>query len=313
VKTTLDAWWQDEVNPSSPLIDSGRGPITIYQRAEITNFCEDGSGAQATLQMCGSELPPLLVDANCAVIQYVFPDASWESPGMPKLVTSATKSSFDADGMLTIVKTPGLLGITLGSADAPWPTYKDAATFSCPNGKGAQCFPDQDGDGAPGLTLKTTTTGAPGPLPYACSAGNWEYSTGPLSLLDALDKMSGATDLEIGLRIRFGSTAKLGSDCESGKGSAEAQTYELRVVDCKTSKGACTAAGALFLDQNLPSYHVLQPGEQPPATWKHPRAGADAALNRSASKGAVSSIVRLGDIGESFSCAQARRASFPSD
>jgi hypothetical protein len=48
-------------------------------------------------------------------------------------------------------------------------------------------------------------------------------------------------------------------------------------------------------------------GDAPPAMWMQ---GANAAIDKTASMGPKSSVVRLGDVGQAFTC-DAVRAAFP--
>jgi hypothetical protein len=90
--------------------------------------------------------------------------------------------------------------------------------------------------------------------------------------------------------------------------------FESRSLDCVTKDDApCTPAQSEFVDKNNPNYHVLQVGELPPADWKHPSAAADMVLDRNASKGPQSAVVRLGDLGQDFTCEQVRSAAFPAN
>jgi hypothetical protein len=83
----------------------------------------------------------------------------------------------------------------------------------------------------------------------------------------------------------------------------------LRVLDCALRDGTkCSAAGATFVDQNAPTFHVLLRGETPPERWKHRRADADAKLDRSASLGPRNTTLRLGNLDTELSCADVRDA-----
>src|SRR5687768_17006074 len=55
IKTVIDVWWQDDAVP--PLVDPGRGTITIYLKGELSDVCADGSNGQGVIKGCGTELP----------------------------------------------------------------------------------------------------------------------------------------------------------------------------------------------------------------------------------------------------------------
>jgi hypothetical protein len=308
MKVDVDVWYRDEVSETgSSLFDDGRGKITIYFRNEIGSICDDGSGGVVTVHPCGTRVPAIYTSTVGGVIQIVFPDELWDKPTIPAYQTTASYDGFDAGSTLTIAKTVGLLGISLTAPDATWPTYDmTATTFMCAGGmSGAACFPDSDGDSKPGITVTIQQTGtppSPGYLPPSGSA--WKYVPAPTSVLDALGA-TGATSVYTGLRTRVGGSGKLGSDCKTGMGAADADDFESRVIDCVKSDGTACGNDATFVDQNTPTFHVLKMGATPPSPWS-----ADAAVDHTASTGPQSSVVRLGDSGASFTCADVR-AAFP--
>jgi hypothetical protein len=311
LKLELDVWWLDEINATMPLFDAGRGTITIYLKGEVSNFCQDGSGATAVMRSCGTRLPPLYVDANGGVIQIVFPDELWEKPGIPTFTTVAHVNGFNPNDSLTIDKTTSLIGIDIGDPNGTWPTYMQTANVTCSNGMAKdKCFPDQDGDTNPGITVTIQQEGTPPDAPYI-RGGGWHYVAAPTSVADGL-LGAGAKSVQIGLRTRLGGSGKIAPDCKAGQGPAAAEDFESRAWACVLTDGAaCSAAQANFVDQNVPVYHVLKPGEVPPTKWKHARPDADAMLNRMPSKGPQSSTVRLGDLNMSASCMDIRGAMFP--
>lgn len=316
LKTEVDVWWRDE-NNSPTLYDPGRGKITVYFLGELSDICEDGSGGKALMKSCGTRLPPLYAEANCGIIQIVFPDALWDAPTMPKFMTTGSTSGFNPGDILTVDPTAGLVGIELPSIDAAFPTYTETTTFTCPSGTAEKCFPDQDGDGKPGITVEIQQSGTPPAAPYPCAGeailGPWKYIAAPFSVEAGLTG-DGAKNVFIGLRTRLGGSGAIGPDCMSGAGAASAMGFESRTFDCVTkTDAACTPAQSEFVDKNNPSYNVLQVGEMPPADWMHPSAAADAVLDRSPSKGPQSSVVRLGDLGQDFTCEQVRGAAFPAN
>jgi hypothetical protein len=316
LKTEVDVWWRDE-NNSPTLYDPGRGKITVYFRGELSDVCEDGSGGKALMHPCGTRLPPLWAEANCGIIQIVFPDTLWDQKDVPSYTTTGSTSGFSAGDTLTIDQTPGLLGIELPTVDAAFPTYMDTTSFTCPAGMGEKCFPDQDLDGKPGITVQIQQTGTLPTAPYACAGesvlGPWKYIAAPYSVEAGLTG-DGAKSVYIGLRTRLGGSGMIGADCLSGAGNATAMGFESRSLDCVTKDdAACTPAQSEFVDKNNPNYHVLQVGETPPAEWKHPTAAADMALDRSPSKGPQSAVVRLGDLGANVTCEQVRNAMYPAN
>jgi hypothetical protein len=312
MKVDVDVWYMDEVNASMggvELFDPGRGKLTIYFRNTLSSVCDDGTGGMAIAHPCGTRIPALYAGTVGGVIQITFPDDLWDKPMIPDYMTTGHTTGFDPGSTLTIDKTTGLLGIDLASVDAAWPSYDQTPNFMCSGGKtGAMCFPDADGDGKPGITVKIQLTGMPASPGYDSANGDpWAYVPAPTGIPEALSK-AGADTVYIGLRTKVGGSGAIGSDCKSGMGSAEAEDFESRVVDCVGSDGTpCTPTGASFVDQNTPAFHVLKMGDTPPAMWMM---SANAAIDKSASMGPQSSVVRLGDVGETFTCEQVR-AAFP--
>jgi hypothetical protein len=268
------------------------------------------------VRSCGTRLPPIYADVAHGVVQIEFPDELWEKPGVPTFKTTGHASGFNPGDMLVLDKAAGLIGIDLVTLDAPFPTAAQTGTFTCMGGKTkAACFPDMDGDMNPGVTVNFKQDGTPADPGYT-TPGGWKYVPAPTQASDALGGGAvGASQAYIGLRTRLGGGGALSADCKSGAGNADVDDFESRVWDCKMKAGAkCTADGAAFLDKITPTFHVLKAGTAPPAEWKFPGARAselNPKLDRSMSAGPKTSVVRLGDIGSTVSCADVRGAAYP--
>ena len=98
------------------------------------------------------------------------------------------------------------------------------------------------------------------------------------------------------------------------------KAIDSRVFDCVTTdaKKPCMPAQAMFVDNSAPNYHILKKGEVPPADIKQPVCqcpggcnGAACGLDATPSKGPISTLVRLGDLGMDVNCAAVRAAKFP--
>lgn len=310
MKTEIDVWYMDEIN-AQPIFDPGRSKITIFLKGTMQDICEDGSMAKGIMRSCGTRLPPLYADVNGGVIQIEFPDALWDQPGVPNFESKVSTTGFSLMDTLTISKTVSLIGVDLMTPDAPWPKYTETTTFACKGGTGMACFPDMDGDKNPGITVSIKTDGTPPAAPYTNPLGAWHYIPAPTDLGAGL-LGDGATKVYIGLRTKLGGSSKPSTMCTQGVGAAEAEDFESRTVDCVMKDGSkCSPAGAEFVDQNVPLFHVLKTGDMPPAKWKHARAEADSTLNRMPSKGPQSSVIRLGDLGANVTCDMVRNAAFP--
>jgi hypothetical protein len=310
MRLSLYVWWLDEINTTAPLFDPGRGTLTIYLKGEISDICQDGSGGKGVMRSCGTRLPPLFADVNGGVIQILFADDLWEKPGIPTFTTGGHTSGFNPMDILTIDKVTSLIGISLTDTNATWPSYMETPTLKCPAGMGDKCFPDQDGDGHPGVTVSIQSDGTV-PQPVYPRSGGWHFIPAPTDLGAGL-LGTGATSVYIGLRTKLGGAGAISADCKSGSGAADAEDFQSRTFDCVMKDGSkCTSAGASFVDQNVPVFHVLKKGDVPPTKWKHARSDADAKLDRSMSKGPLSTVVRLGDLNASIMCADIRAAVFP--
>jgi hypothetical protein len=332
MRVDFDVWWHDEVTVPY-LLEPGRGTISVYFRGEIKDVCEDGSDGIGVLHPCGSEIPPFFIGANNSAVKIDF-QFDWDSPGIPDYHTKGSTTGFNPGDVITIARTAGLLGIRLNEG-ATFPKVGETLGITCTKddgtpGMGVDCFPDADGDGKPGVTAKFATTigGAtelsvdskPYPAPYASNdtfllMGKWAVTTPPIGVLNVLPTPDQRiSEAYVGLMLDAGGSGKVNADCNSGTGaSVSGDLIPSRVWDCTKGDGMpCAAADAKFIDDNTPLYHVLEAGTAPPAEWKHPTVPEhDTKLDRSMSKGPRSTVVRMGDLGQKFSCTDIRAAGFP--
>jgi hypothetical protein len=151
IKTEIDVWWQDDITP--PIVDPGRGKITVYLMGDLTEVCDDGSNGRGVIRGCGTELPPFVSYAACDAFQISFPDELWDQPTMPTFTTTGSTTGFEPGDVLSLAEAAGLVGISLNDVNATWPTPMETGNVTCPEGSGADCFPDHDGDGNPGISV----------------------------------------------------------------------------------------------------------------------------------------------------------------
>jgi hypothetical protein len=311
IKTVVDVWWQDDAQP--PLVDPGRDKITVYLMGKLSGVCADGKG-MGIMKGCGTELPPFKSDANCDVFQIEFPDEVWDSDKMPTFETTGMTDGFEPGNVLDIATATGLVGIDLMDPNGAWPQPTDTGTFPCMAGKGAQCFPDHDGDGKPGITIRM------GKIGQTYSMGDcggfmldFVYRGAPLDAISALaDDSVRADKLQIGLRTRLGGGGTIGADCKSGVGDSNAEFLDSRVLDCsKTDGSACMPDEAAFVDEQAPTYNILKKGTAPPTDVTKPATQGGGPLDQTPSVGPRSALVRLGDLGGNFTCADVRNAQYP--
>jgi hypothetical protein len=208
-----------------------------------------------------------------------------------------------------------LLGIALANPESPWPTADDTPNLSCPAGKGAQCFPDDDGDGKPGVGVELAKSGSLPATGSTCRSG-YAKKGAPLSSSAAaiFDGVRRTDRLQIGVRMKVGGAVKIGDGCDAGDGSGIAQFVNSRGWGCLAQQGTlnfpygraagpndpCTSAEAGFMDANLPLYQILSVGEKPPTTLS--------VNDKSESTGPRMKLVRLGASDATVTCADVRAA-----
>jgi len=326
IKTEIDVWWQDDAVP--PLVDPGRGKITIYLKGKLTGVCPDGSGGQGEMTACGTELPHFVSYVNCDAYQITFPDALWDLPSMPKFYTGGSTTGFTPGSVLSIAEATGLIGVDIADPMGAWPSSADM--LMCEAGMGGDCFPDDDDDGKKGVsivmgrigeTLEGWSTGCGLLGNEAVVFRGAPLSSGLEGLCNAPEEPTclRANDLEIGVRSRIGGGGEIGADCASGTGDSTAMFVDSRVWGCTLNNGTeCMPAQAAFVDSAAPNYNILAKGATPPSTVMRSTCecpggctGAACPIDQTASKGPLSALVRLGNADESFTCADVRNAPFP--
>jgi hypothetical protein len=114
----------------------------------------------------------------------------------------------------------------------------------------------------------------------------------------------------------MGGSGRIADDCSTGLGNGVAEFFESRAWGCVVKQGTanlggmaagpnepCNSNEAQFMDENLPIYHVLGPGEMPASNLN--------VTNKAPSTGPQFSMVRLGDLGDDATCDQVRNAAYP--
>jgi hypothetical protein len=278
VAMDLDVVWSDEVNLSAPAYDPGRGKISTLLLGEVSGLCPGEAEGELILRVCDVRLPPIYIGSNGGIVQLVIPQTTWQRRGMPEY-TARVRASGSESSEFSIDRITAMLGIELASMDAPWPAYTDTPFVTCSGGnEGSGCFPDQDEDGEPGISLEVRLDGPP-PSAAVIRRGGWSYTPVPTDVSFSY-LGTGATTLFAGLRTQFGGAYPVGPDCNGDAGEAEAGDVALRVFDCKMVDGTrCTPNAATVADQNMPVFR---------------------------GRGAQNTLIRLGDLGEDLGCADVR-------
>lgn len=311
----VDLTWGGRSGGLWELTDDGRGTQRIGLLVTIEHVDDGTLAITGTMRTCAVELPAFYSTTLCEAYQPVFPNKLWEAAEMPAFEFSGGLQCAQPGCIATIDAQTVLLGISLTNPEAPWPTADQTASLTCPAGKGAQCFPDQDGDGRPGLGVELAKTGSLPSTSSSCTGG-YVKKGAPLSSSVAaiFDGVRRTDRMQLGVRMKVGGSITLGDACANGEGSGIAQFVNSRGWSCLVQQGtanypwgrpagasdACTSAEAQFLDANLPLYQILAVGEKPSSTLT--------LSDKSASKGPQVRLVRLGALDAGATCADVRAA-----
>jgi len=318
IRYVVDLTWGGRSGGLVGLTDDGRGKQVIHMLASIDSIDPQTLALTGTARVCGASLPTFYSTTLCEAYEPVFPTAMWDSDKMPRLPISGKLQCLDPGCILSIDAQTVLAGISLNNPEAPWPTSDQTPQISCAAGTGVKCFPDHDGDGQPGLTVHVSTQGVVTGTATTCS-GMYTKRAAPLnSSITAIFGGVHRTDrVMLGVRMKVGGSATLGSACASASGSGIAEYVNSRAWSCMVQQGTynfpnftpagpndvCSSAEASFMDANLPIYDILAVGKKPDSKLT--------LLDTSASQGPLVSIVRLGDPGASLGCADVRDAKYP--
>ena len=322
VRTVYDVWWRDEVDPDYPLVDPGRGELTVYTLAQHSGDCVDGTTREALVRICGLEVPTFVSYAGCRAFQLEFPDRIWDAPEVPETTASSRATSSESGPRLEFDGAIGLLGFSLSdlSTDWPVPAQTPLDALSCPQGTGLECFPDHDGDGQPGVTVQLGKLGETFAT-KACAQDNSKdihYSGLLLDPSALVPPGISKTQIEAGMRVGASSAALLSGSCDAGFGEAPPGTFDVRLWSCELSDGTqCSSGEAGFADRSLPRFHFLAEGVEPPDSVQRMSCecpegcgGSKCPLGGGPSPGPRSTFVRRGDLGDSFKCADVRETSY---
>lgn len=249
LRVSLDVYTLEE-GWVAPERDPGRGSLNLLLRAELTPPTRAAQAMEAELRLCGLELPPSYAYATSSVTQWIVPNEVWDRAQMP-VFTSRPRVSESGDAIsLELAAFPILLGISLTEPGAAWPSYEQTPTFACgADRSGSACFPDHDGDGEPGVSLRVKLDGEVTDAPYpACHS--WKYAA-PSTDAEA---WLAAPDVEmarmfVGLRTALNISLNLDESYSEGSGEVVAEDVLTRVLDCELSDARpCSANQAATLD-----------------------------------------------------------------
>lgn len=318
IRAEVDLAWGGRSGGLAALTDDGRGTLLIDMLANVESIDPDTLELHGTIKPCGVELPTFYSTTLCEAYEPIFPTTIWDSSGSPSFPLMGRAACLEPGCIESIDAQTILLGIQLSNPEAPWPTANDTPNVTCPAGKGIQCFPDQDGDKLPGLTVQVATRGM-APPGQGCS-GQYTYQGAPLSAsISAIFGGVRRTDrILLGVRVKVGGSARIADSCNGGRGSGVAEFANSRAWGCLVEPGtynfpfvalaagpndSCASDEASFMDANLPIYDILAVGAAPNPMLK--------LKDTSKSIGPQLSMVRLSPKGSAPTCADVRAAPYP--
>ncbi len=317
IRSLVDVSWGGRSGGLVGLTDDGRAMMTFHLKVTVSSIDPNTNEVHGEVQPCNVVLPPFYSTTLCESYFPEFPVSIWESPKLPKIELSGRYQCLNPGCIMTIDAKTALLGIDLTNPEAPWPSPTDTPSLSCPAGSGAQCFPDQDNDKLPGMTVKLRTMGM-APPGVGCANTGYAFQGAPLSSSPAaiFGGVRRADRVLLGTRTKLGGSGKISDDCNSGSGTGIAEFVQSRAWGCLVQPGtadfpgpaagpneACGAAQAQFLDENMPIYNILAVGQAPDPMLN--------VVDKSVSEGSKFSMVRLGKLGDTVTCADVRNATYP--
>jgi hypothetical protein len=317
LRFTADMAWGGRSGGLWDLTDDGRGRLSVDLLVAIESVDDKTLELRATGRPCNAELPPFYSSTLCESYAPVFPVSIWESSSIPTFDFTGRAQCLEPGCVTSIDALTVLLGVELENPEARWPTATQTPRLECPGGEGDECFPDQDEDDKPGLSIELLTEGEVPSSTNTCRNG-YERKGAPLSnsIAAIFDGVRRADRMEIGVRVKFGTAFTLDDECSTAMGSGITEFINSRSPGCMVQPGTanyngmpagpnveCTAAERQFVDTNLPIYMVLDVGETPDEDLD--------LADDSPSTGTEVSIVRLADLGSDVSCEQVRAAAHP--
>ncbi|MDD9937911.1 MAG: hypothetical protein OXT09_30145 [Myxococcales bacterium] len=311
IRAEVDVTWGGRSGGLFDLTDDGRGTIEVLILGRIEKVGA-GNDFLGTMRPCRTRLPPFYSSILCESYQPIFDDAIWDAADAPEFDTTGSFQCLNPGCVVTFNPVTSPVGIELDDPDGAWPTASQADSFNCASGEGDACFPDQDLDGHPGITVSLLTSGT---APGAGDCSDYEFRGAPLNAnpFAIIDGVVRSDRLHLGVRIRLGASGRIGDDCNTAAGLGVADFVESRAASCMLEPGTnnlfeapagpddiCGGSETEFMNENLPIYDILRLGEEPRAVLE--------LQDTSASDGPRYELVRLGALDDDVSCADVRAA-----
>jgi hypothetical protein len=253
LELSMDVAWDS----SAGFIEAGRGRANLYALVSVERVDPQTHAVTASGRVCGLSLPELDAMGGCASYQLRFDDALWDRPALPALQLGGTYACDTTNCNLQLDPTRYDLGLQLDDPAGPLP---DAGVAT-----GLQ-FPDDDGDGQPGITVDVVTQASTGTSSECAYPSAWTQNGAP----DMNAAPASSWRLLLGARTQLMAAVGLGADCRVAQASGAAQSLDLRAAGCGFEPGSdpsdtmCAEEWRGAIDQSMPQYHVLGPGEAPP-------------------------------------------------
>jgi hypothetical protein len=309
VSVEVDSAWGGGTTGLLSITDDGRGIIQIILKFTIETLDADNN-IVAYAEPCRVKIPNFSNSMLCESYRTTFEDIMWVSDKMPKIPVTGSLSCTHPGCTMNVKPITASIGIELLDDDSLWPTAAEATTVKCAKGTGEQCYPDQDDDGRPGISVSLPTTGMDDTMSSsrACPFG-YSLSATPLSanIAAIFDGVYRSDRMSLGVRVRLGLSALLTDDCRFKDSTGFADYFQSRLVGCLLKPGSrnlfsapagknvpCNKNQVLFINEALPDYAILGMGESPPTNLS--------LRDRTPSEGPRFRLIHLADVGENVSC-----------
>jgi hypothetical protein len=229
--------------PATTAGNAGTGTVHVWL---LSKFTESGNTFSGTSQTCGLSLPDLTLNglgsaaAGGSKVQIQIPNSVWSAPSMPTYASAGSETGWGPPNTQTIDPTLALIGLKVPAGTDPTALAWPASAWSFPSGT---TFPDDDGDGNPGITA-TPLTGNGYVLPPTAIGFGGSAPTA--------DHVYIATRTRISLSGHW-------TSCSDLSGTANVMSFDNHVVGCHIKGAATCTTGAAntqadFLDQNRTIY-----------------------------------------------------------
>lgn len=216
------------------ILAAGEGTLHIWSRAATTY---SGNDLTATVKACGAIVPPLTLLAQYGgyKIQPLFPDAMWDSSGMPSFTVAGTHGGFDGGKAVKLDKAAVLIGATMADpANGVWPQNGTELTVA-----------DHDGNDKPGVSADSRVGG--------------EFRLPPADVM-ALQTMGASGTFADVLYLAFRVVTAIDGTrqgCDRVTGTATLSHFDNHVVGCHASAGReCLPAEVSLLDLGRSIFQV---------------------------------------------------------